>query len=149
MFLAERIALISLVEQLIPGKSTRSEFAAYFLVPLDGGSAMAELLFGKANPSGRLPISWESSLANNPSIENYYPAPASSDILYREGVFVGYRGYDHLHRKPLFPFGYGPPYTQFEFSDLHTSMDAPGSLSVTFPVKNTGASEGPRLPRST
>jgi beta-glucosidase len=108
----------------------------------DGGAAMAELLFGDSNPSGHLPISWEAKLGDNPSIDNYYPAPGSNDIVYREGIFVGYRGYDHLHRKPLFPFGYGLSYTQFAFSGLHAEMDSPGMATVTFNLKNVGSAEG-------
>ncbi len=108
----------------------------------DGGAAMAELLFGDANPSGHLPISWEAQLEDNPSIANYYPAQGSNDIVYREGIFVGYRGYDHLGRKALFPFGYGLSYTQFELSDLHAAMEEPGIANVTFTVKNAGSVPG-------
>ena len=108
----------------------------------DGGTAVAELLFGDANPSGHLPISWENKLTDNPSYENYYPQPGSSDINYREGIYVGYRGYDHLHRTPLFPFGYGLSYTTFAYSGLNVTTRAPAAETVSFTVKNTGSVAG-------
>lgn len=104
----------------------------------DGGTAVAQLLFGDANPSGHLPISWETKLSDNPSLPNYYPEPGTNKIVYREGLFVGYRGYDHLKRKPLFPFGYGLSYTSFAFSDMHVQQVSDGAEAVTFSVKNTG-----------
>ncbi len=104
----------------------------------DGGTALAELLFGDADPSGHLPISWEAKLTDNPSYENYYPQPGKLDIDYKEGIYVGYRGYDHLHRKPLFPFGFGLSYTSFAFSGLQVSPHGPGLATVSFMVRNTG-----------
>ncbi len=108
----------------------------------DGGTAVASLLFGDESPSGHLPISWETKLSDNPSLANYYPEPGTNKIVYREGVFVGYRGYDHLRRTPLFPFGYGLSYTSFGFSDMNVNETAPGVEAVTFTVKNTGAVAG-------
>ncbi len=108
----------------------------------DGGSALAEILFGDANPSGHLPISWESKLTDNPSYENYYPQPGSIDINYKEGIYVGYRGYDHLHRTPLFPFGYGLSYTTFAYSGLSVAPQPAGAEAVSFTVRNTGAVAG-------
>src|SRR6202453_5007784 len=61
----------------------------------EGGTAAARLLFGQDNPSGHLPISWEKKITDNPSYPNYYPDPGTNKIIYREGIFVGYRGYEH------------------------------------------------------
>lgn len=108
----------------------------------DGGTAVASLLFGDASPSGHLPISWETKLADNPSYTSYYPEPGTGKIPYRDGIFVGYRGYDHLRRKPLFPFGFGMSYTTFAYSGLDVTSTAPGKEAVTFTVKNTGATAG-------
>ncbi len=108
----------------------------------DGGAAMAELILGQVSPSGHLPISWEAQLSDNPSFANYYPAEGSIDIPYREGIFVGYRGYEHVHKATLYPFGYGLSYTRFEFSDLKANVDGPGHVTVTFKVKNVGEMEG-------
>lgn len=108
----------------------------------DGGTAVASLLFGDANPSGHLPISWETKLDDNPSYAFYYPAAGTNRITYGDGIFVGYRGYDHINRQPLFPFGYGLSYTTFAYSGLHVSSPTPGDATVTFSVKNTGSRPG-------
>ena len=108
----------------------------------DGGTAVADLLFGDADPSGHLPISWEARLTDNPSYENYYPQPGKLDIDYKEGIYVGYRGYDHLQRKPLFPFGYGLSYTTFAYSGLQVTPHEAGHATVSFTVKNTGNKAG-------
>ena len=108
----------------------------------DGGTAVASLLMGDASPSGHLPISWERKLEDNPSFANYYPAAGSKEIVYREGIFVGYRGYDHLGRKPLYPFGFGMSYTTFAFSGLSIDEQSPGVEMVNFKVKNTGPVDG-------
>ena len=72
-----------------------------------GGTALAEILFGAVNPSGHLPATFERKAEDNPAFANYYPAGDSKKVTYKEGVFVGYRGYEHNGTKPLFPFGYG------------------------------------------
>ena len=86
----------------------------------EGGSALADLLFGDANFSGRLPISWERSAEDNPSFANYYYNDPRIRIAssYREGVFVGYRGYQRAKTQPLFPFGFGLSYTSFRYANL-------------------------------
>ncbi len=113
----------------------------------EGGTALAEALLGEVNPSGRLPISWDRKLEESTSAANYYyndPKNAAR-ILYKEGVFVGYRGYQKNNAKPQFPFGYGLSYTSFEYGNLKVSA-ASGSpkvlYNVTFDVKNTGSRKG-------
>jgi beta-glucosidase len=61
----------------------------------------------KCKSSGHLPISWERIITDNPSFANYYPDPGTNKIVYRESIFVGYRGYEHNHTTPLYPFGFG------------------------------------------
>jgi beta-glucosidase len=109
----------------------------------EGGTAIAEVLFGDVDPSGRLPISWEKSLKDNPSFPYYYPTPGTLTIPYNDGVFVGYRGYEHNGVKPLFPFGYGLSYTSFKYANLviHPAAGA-GAYEVSFDVTNTGAKAG-------
>jgi beta-glucosidase len=107
-----------------------------------GGRALAQLLFGEANPSGHLPISWETKITDNPSYSNYYPAPGTNQIAYREGIFVGYRGYEHTNTQPLFSFGYGLSYTTFTYSNLSTAPTADGHVQVSFDVTNTGNRAG-------
>ena len=109
----------------------------------EGGTALAEVLFGDVNPSGRLPISWERNLADNPSNAYYYPTPGTLKIPYKDEVFVGYRGYEHNGTKPLFPFGFGLSYTAFKYSGLHIEpASTPGSYEVAFDVSNTGQRSG-------
>jgi len=105
----------------------------------EGGTALAEVLFGDQNPSGRLPISWERSLKDNPSYPYYYPTPGTLKVPYEDGVFVGYRGYQHFHVKPLFPFGFGLSYTSFKYSALRIQAGmGTANYAVSFDVTNTG-----------
>jgi beta-glucosidase len=104
----------------------------------EGGTAFAKLLFGEANPSGHLPISWEKKIEDNPSFPNYYPDPGTNKINYQEGIFVGYRGYEHNHKEPLYPFGFGLSYTTFGFSNLKATAAGNGKFSISFDVTNTG-----------
>lgn len=108
----------------------------------EGGTAFAKLLFGEANPSGHLPISWEKKIEDNPSYPNYYPDPGTNKIHYREGIFVGYRGYEHNRVEPLYPFGFGLSYTTFHFSNLKAVPAGGGKFSVSFDVTNTGTRAG-------
>ena len=117
----------------------------------EGGTAIAEVLFGDVNPSGHLPVSFERRWEDNPVHDSYYPEPGTRRVIYKEGVFVGYRGYEHNGTKPLFPFGFGLSYTSFAYSNL-SIKPLPGGLSnsdpselryeVSFDVKNTGTRAG-------
>jgi beta-glucosidase len=111
----------------------------------EGGTALAQILFGDFNPSGRLPISIERRWEDNAVHDSYYPKPGSKKVEYSEGVFVGYRHFDKSTTKPLFPFGYGLSYTSFAYKNLAISSPSPGQgqqVSVTFDVTNTGARAG-------
>ncbi len=116
-------------------------FATWYAGEL-GGKAAARLLFGEANPSGHLPITWEKNAADNPSLAHYYPDPGTDRVVYREGIFMGYRGYEHSHTEPLFPFGFGLSYTTFAFRNLAAGPVQDGHVSVTFDVQNTGPRAG-------
>jgi beta-glucosidase len=112
----------------------------------EGGTALAEILFGDVNPSGRLPVTFERRWEDNPVHDSYYPQAGTKRVVYKEGVFVGYRGYEHNHTKPVFPFGFGLSYTTFKYSNLSikpvsNSASGPG-YEVSFDVKNTGTREG-------
>ena len=111
----------------------------------EGGTALAQLLFGDFTPSGKLPITWERHAEDNPTFHSYYPQKSDMHVEYTEGIFVGYWGYEKTGTKPLFPFGYGLSYTTFAYSDLKIAPAAKKSgslLAVSFKVKNTGAREG-------
>jgi beta-glucosidase len=115
-----------------------------------GGTAISEIITGKVNPSGKLPISIEKKLGDNPTAGNYYENVDRirsaknnpySRVEYREGIFMGYRGYEKNNVQPLFPFGYGLSYTSFEYSDI--SVNGAGrEFTVTLKVKNTGKVAG-------
>jgi beta-glucosidase len=115
-----------------------------------GGTALAEILFGSVNPSGHLPVTFERRWVDNPVHDSYYPEPGTNRVVYKEGVFVGYRGYEHNHAKPLFPFGYGLSYSTFQYSDLDVKASGGSSgigssgaaYEVSFTVTNTGARAG-------
>ncbi len=94
----------------------------------EGGVAAARLLFGEANPSGHLPISWEKQITDNPSYAHYYPDAGTNKIVYREGIFMGYRGYEHNHVEPQYPFGFGLSYTTFKFGNLKSTPTGDGRL---------------------
>ncbi len=113
----------------------------------EGGRALAEVLFGEVNPSGRLPVTFERRWEDNPVYDSYYPATGTNRVVYKEGVFVGYRGYEKTGMKPQFPFGYGLSYTTFKYSNLDIKTSANGDSTnpryeVSFNIKNTGSSEG-------
>ena len=99
-----------------------------------GGEAVADLLCGRANPSGKLAESWPLSYADVPSSEIY---GKTDDALYQEGVYVGYRYYDKAGVPVRWPFGYGLSYTTFAYSDLTVDGNA-----VSVAVKNTGSFVG-------
>lgn len=107
----------------------------------EGGTALAEILFGNVNPSGRLPVSFERDWNDNPVHDSYYPETNSKRVVYKEGVFVGYRGYQRNDTKPLFPFGYGLSYTTFSYGNLSLGHSG-NSVSVSFDLTNTGTREG-------
>ena len=99
-----------------------------------GGEAVADLLYGRANPSGKLAESWPYRYEDVPSSEIY---GKTADALYQEGIYVGYRYYDKSGVPIRWSFGYGLSYTEFAYSDLAVSGN---TVSVT--VKNTGGFAG-------
>lgn len=114
----------------------------------EGGTALAQLVFGDFSPSGKLPATFERRLEDNPTFHSYYPQKADKHVEYSEGIFVGYRGYEKTGTKPLFPFGYGLSYTTFAYSDLKFTPAEKGTaavLAVTFKVKNTGPREAAEI----
>ncbi|HUA65264.1 MAG TPA: glycoside hydrolase family 3 C-terminal domain-containing protein [Alphaproteobacteria bacterium] len=113
----------------------------------EDGNAVAAVLFGDVNPSGKLPITFPKQLADLPADTEWQYPGVQGVVHYWEGVFVGYRHYDQQHIQPMFPFGYGLSYTTFGFGDLATAprkVKNPSNLTVTidFEVANTGKRAG-------
>jgi beta-glucosidase len=110
------------------------------------GGAIADILFGIANPSGKLAETFPVKLSDNPS---YFNFPGEGDkVEYKEGIFVGYRYYDKKEIEPLFPFGYGLSYTSFEYSNLSIDkkiIKDTDTVTVRVNVKNTGNMAGKEI----
>ena len=107
------------------------------------GEATADLLYGIANPSGRLAETFPVRLEDNPTYPYY--GVEREDVVYREGILVGYRYYETMKREVLFPFGHGLSYTSFAYRNLRLSqkqMKDTDTLEVLVTVKNTGARAG-------
>jgi beta-glucosidase len=128
----------------------------------EGGTAIAEVLFGKRNPEGKLPVSFDRSWSENPSAQYYYPIQGADTALhvtetdgrkvdyviphvkYEDKLMVGYRYWTTTGKHPLFPFGFGLSYTGFSFSklDLPPTAQSGSTVPVSFDVTNTGSVAG-------
>jgi beta-glucosidase len=128
----------------------------------EGGSAVAEVLFGKHNPEGKLPVSFDRSWDENPSASYYYPIKGADTSLhvvedgkppvdlviphvkYGDKLMVGYRYWTTTGKHPLFPFGFGLSYTTFSFANLQAPSTASSgsTVAVSFDVTNTGSMAG-------
>jgi beta-glucosidase len=128
----------------------------------EGGTAIAEVIFGKHNPEGKLPVSFDRSWEENPSAPYYYPIKGADTSLhvkenghadvdyviphvkYDDGLMVGYRYWTTTGKHPLFPFGFGLSYTTFSFSKLTApaAAKAGSTVTVSFDVTNTGKVAG-------
>jgi beta-glucosidase len=104
------------------------------------GNALADVLLGTAEPGGRLPVSWPATEEGLPSTQ-----PVDGRLPYDEGLFIGYRWYDHDGREPRFRFGHGLGYTTWEYLSADTAADAggdTGGTTVTVRLRNSGARRG-------
>jgi beta-glucosidase len=114
-----------------------------------GGEAVANLLFGRVNPSGRLPVSFprdESQLPRR-AVDGIGNTPQQPiEVNYSEGAAVGYRWYDARGLDPLFPFGHGLSYSDFGYGGLSAAL-RDGELSVSFTVRNIGRVAGSVVPQ--
>ncbi|HEX9600035.1 MAG TPA: glycoside hydrolase family 3 C-terminal domain-containing protein [Mariniflexile sp.] len=110
----------------------------------EGGNALIDVLLGKINPSGKLPWTMPRRIEDSPAhATNSFPGDKT--VNYAEGILVGYRWFDTKEIEPLYPFGYGLSYTNFEFSDLKTDKKVYNEndvVEVSFEIKNTGKVDG-------
>jgi len=113
-----------------------------------GGEAMAAILFGEVNPSGRLPVTFPTSIEQYPRLALPgwgLPPRTRFDVDYEEGAEVGYRRFAARGMKPRFAFGFGLSYTSFAYANLEVSSGE--TVSVRFDVTNTGARAGKDAPQ--
>jgi beta-glucosidase len=106
------------------------------------GSALAEVLFGRAEPGGRLPMTLPARADDVPVLD---PAPddaAAGAWHYREGLFIGYRHFDEHDLEPAYCFGHGLGYTRFSFEDMHVDRNGVGEVEVTVRIRNHGDRRG-------
>jgi beta-glucosidase len=109
----------------------------------EGGRAVADVLFGAADPGGRLPCTFPATLADTPALLDTPPDPGV--LRYQEGVFAGHRWYDVREIEPAFPFGFGLSYATFEVSGPElrsTTVEAGGTVEVAVHVENTSTRAG-------
>jgi beta-glucosidase len=120
-----------------------------------GGGALAEILFCVVNPSGKLPITIEKRVEDNPAFATFpLDDPGALEIKYSEGLFVGYWGYEKNRIKPQYSFGYGLSYTKFRYSDIEVDpfllrknvlRKDDDLVRVSFRVRNTGKLPGAEI----
>ena len=107
------------------------------------GAAMAALIFGTADPSGKLPVTFPSSLSQVPAQTTAQWPGTSTGVTFSEGVNIGYRWYQSQNITPAFSFGYGLSYTKFSFSNLNVgAFNSDGNATVTATMTNTGSVAG-------
>lgn len=115
---------------------------------METGTALANILFGDVNPSGKLPYSLPVKLGDSPAHAlGEYPG-ANGNVRYNDDIYVGYRYYDTKNIKPLFPFGFGLSYTTFSYQNLKVETSREGELfncKVTFNITNTGNAAGKEI----
>lgn len=114
----------------------------------EGNKAVADILFGKSNPSGKLPVSFEKELKENPAFNYYFDKNKKMAVTYGEGLSVGYRYWDRSESKPRFPFGFGLSYTQFSIDKCKTNKTAYAmgdTVKIMCDVSNIGKMDGAQV----
>jgi beta-glucosidase len=112
------------------------------------GNALASLLFGDVNPSGKLPVTFPASLADVPAHTAAQWPGQNNTVQYSEGLGVGYRWYDQQAKTPAYPFGFGLSFTSFSYANLAVGApDASGNVAVSFDLTNSGTRAGAEVPQ--
>ena len=111
----------------------------------EGNKAGVEILFGAINPSGKLPISFETALETNPAYPHYFDGDKDFRVTYGEGLFLGYRYWDTATEKPRFPFGFGLSYTRFSIGEIKSDKrkySIEENILLSTVIENTGNMDG-------
>jgi len=133
--------------QVLPWLNSVNAVLEAWYPGIRGGQAIADILFGKVNPSGKLPITFPASVDQlpRPSIPGFVNIDYEFNTNYTEGLLVGYKWFDGMDYTPEFPFGFGLSYTTFQFSNVALKNNLSASnpnFQVTFDLANTGAVAG-------
>jgi beta-glucosidase len=114
-----------------------------FFPGMENGNAIANVLLGRVNPSGKLPVTFPRRLQDSPAYINA-SYPGCREVNYGEGIFVGYRYFDKVNLEPLFPFGHGLSYTQFKYTNLNLpkKLKKGQQIKVAVEVANVGKLAG-------
>lgn len=107
----------------------------------EAGNSIVDVLFGAVNPSGKLPVSFPKTEADSPSYGNFPGDLETDQVVYQEGIRIGYRYFDAYPEKVAFPFGFGLSYTTFEISDFAV-LQTGHSILVKAKVRNLGMKDG-------
>ncbi len=108
---------------------------------MEAGNAIAAIIFGDTNPSGKLPITFPKKLSDSPGHTSKRTYPGNEKVFYEEGIFVGYRHFDTKNIKPIFPFGHGLSYTNFKYENLEINKDKVSGeevFNITIEITNSG-----------
>jgi len=108
---------------------------------MEGGNALANILVGKVNPSGKLPVSFPKKLEDSPAHSLGEFPGENYEVNYKEDIFVGYRYHDTYKVTPQFSFGHGLSYTSFKYKDLKASVDG-DNVTINFSLTNSGQRSG-------
>lgn len=116
---------------------------------MEGGNALAEILFGDINPSGKLPVTFPRALEDSPA-HKIGEFPGGKTVKYTEGIYVGYRYFSSFDVEPLFCFGHGLSYTEFRYEALDISINEVAEevdIAIKFKVTNAGDKDGAEVPQ--
>jgi len=111
---------------------------------MEGGNALANIITGKVNPSGKLPMTFPKKLEDSPAHALGEFPGENGEVNYNEGIFVGYRYFDTYNVAPEFSFGHGLSYTSFEYNDLNIQKDS-DKVKLSFFIKNIGETDGAEI----
>jgi beta-glucosidase len=112
---------------------------------MEAGNAIASILFGDINPSGKLPITFPKALSDSPAHASEKTYPGDEKVFYEEGIFVGYRHFDTKNIEPFYPFGHGLSYTKFTYENIEISSDKVSGgepFYVSLEITNSGEQLG-------